>query len=991
MLMAQPAGTPLIHPEDPFQFIVDGETWYPAGYYPALGAITLRWGGDPLVDYYEALLDTLSDNGINYTRLQFTMGVAPDWGTCVQSCPYDVVGTVNKSGNIFGKVDLDTFDQDHFDLWYDLIQYAGNKGITIQLAITDSWHILANEPPWWHINHDFYASGMNDDGLAINSADDWHTTNTSAAVWARHVDMVEKVVDELGGLPNIVWEVSNEPRFYYDNNNYSDIITKETAPTTDWAVKLGNHLKSYEYSTRSYNHVCMPNDLHDHQKTPGQRNKWRVGYTDCMTPTGTRRDFLYILGLTDSRFPDRPMFSDNDGGGDQALTDRRKKAWACLTGRAHMDYFHFDIREHDDLTSTDATDGMTYVGNPAKLVNTYVVELAGMVPADSLVTSGWCLARSGDEYIIFLPSGGSTTVSNLPTNYDANWFNPRGGGYFAATGGPSFTAPNTNDWALHIVATWGDDISVDFGNTDVEDGVARKVPEAGNANTEGTTIGGRQCRKNVDTGDRHFFMLINDSWAFAGSKTAVDITVEYYDTGTDGIKLIYDGTGGATDAGTVNFTNTNTWKSKTWNLTDAYLASRIGSGYDFRITAKTLGTIFYLDTITVDEGTGQSPPVADIDATPTSGTEPLQVSFDASGSSDSDGSIVSYEWDFDNDGTVDATGVTTTHTYQTADTYTCKLTVTDNDSLTDDDTVNIQVNSSVDSVSVDFGNTDVEDGLERKEPEASNANTEGTTIGGRNCRKNVDTGDRHFYMLVDDNWAYQGDKSYVDITIEYYDTGTDGLNLVYDATSGDSLAGTINFTNTNTWKSYEFNIYDAYFGNRSGTGYDFRLTAKTAGTIFYVDTVEIVEGTAPASVDVDFGNTDVENNLERKEPEAGNANTEGTTIGGRECRKNVDSGDRHFFMLVDDSWAYQGNKTTVDVTVDYYDTGTDGLTLVYDSTTGDANAGTVDFTNTDTWKTKVWSLTDAYFGNRSGSGYDFRLTAKTLGTIFYLDTVEVAE
>jgi PKD repeat protein len=59
----------------------------------------------------------------------------------------------------------------------------------------------------------------------------------------------------------------------------------------------------------------------------------------------------------------------------------------------------------------------------------------------------------------------------------------------------------------------------------------------------------------------------------------------------------------------------------------------------------------------------------------------LDVSFDGSGSSDSDGSIVSYEWDF-GDGTFD-TGVTPpTKTYAASGIYDVTLTVTDDDGAT---------------------------------------------------------------------------------------------------------------------------------------------------------------------------------------------------------------------------------------------------------------------------------------------------------------------
>ncbi len=74
-------------------------------------------------------------------------------------------------------------------------------------------------------------------------------------------------------------------------------------------------------------------------------------------------------------------------------------------------------------------------------------------------------------------------------------------------------------------------------------------------------------------------------------------------------------------------------------------------------------------------------PLAVFIATPTTGEAPLTVSFDASGSSDPDGTIAQYQWDFENDGTVDATGVTVTHTYPTAGIYAAVLTVTDSAGL----------------------------------------------------------------------------------------------------------------------------------------------------------------------------------------------------------------------------------------------------------------------------------------------------------------------
>ncbi len=81
------------------------------------------------------------------------------------------------------------------------------------------------------------------------------------------------------------------------------------------------------------------------------------------------------------------------------------------------------------------------------------------------------------------------------------------------------------------------------------------------------------------------------------------------------------------------------------------------------------------------------PPTAVIAANPTNGYIPLAVAFSADQSSDSDGTIVSYSWNF-GDGT-SASSVSVSKTYQTAGTYQVTLTVTDNDGATSASTTNI--------------------------------------------------------------------------------------------------------------------------------------------------------------------------------------------------------------------------------------------------------------------------------------------------------------
>lgn len=84
------------------------------------------------------------------------------------------------------------------------------------------------------------------------------------------------------------------------------------------------------------------------------------------------------------------------------------------------------------------------------------------------------------------------------------------------------------------------------------------------------------------------------------------------------------------------------------------------------------------------------PPVASFTIVPNPVDVGVPVAFDASASSDPDGTIVAYDWDLGDGST--ATGVTTSHAYATPGTYTVILTVTDNDSFRDTATKWIVVN-----------------------------------------------------------------------------------------------------------------------------------------------------------------------------------------------------------------------------------------------------------------------------------------------------------
>lgn len=74
-------------------------------------------------------------------------------------------------------------------------------------------------------------------------------------------------------------------------------------------------------------------------------------------------------------------------------------------------------------------------------------------------------------------------------------------------------------------------------------------------------------------------------------------------------------------------------------------------------------------------------------------TDGLTIDVDASSSSDPDGTITLYQWDWTNDGSYDDTGETDSHTFSSSGTYTVNLRVIDNNGVPDTHSKSITVSS----------------------------------------------------------------------------------------------------------------------------------------------------------------------------------------------------------------------------------------------------------------------------------------------------------
>jgi len=215
--------------------------------------------------------------------------------------------------------------------------------------------------------------------------------------------------------------------------------------------------------------------------------------------------------------------------------------------------------------------------------------------------------------------------------------------------------------------------------------------------------------------------IVSYSWDFGDGNTAAGVTARhsYPESGAYTVTLTVTDDDGATDSITATKTVRN--RSPVASFTESAHRVYIGESIAFDASGSydPDGTIvsyswdfgdgntatgvtvshtyadngFYVVNLTVTDNDGATdsahatktvmnrPPVANFTESAHTVDTGESIAFDASGSSDPDGTIASYSWDFGDGDT--ATGVSVSHSYAISGTYIVTLTVTDDDGATD--------------------------------------------------------------------------------------------------------------------------------------------------------------------------------------------------------------------------------------------------------------------------------------------------------------------
>jgi hypothetical protein len=365
------------------------------------------------------------------------------------------------------KFDLTKFNNAYFDRLRARVQALGNAGIYTGVYLFSGEWLLRFRCP----TDGYPFSGGNN----INGIDDGYrgaspetglasvTMTASNSITAFQDAYVQKTIDVLNDLPNVLWIVSQE------------------APEHSlwWNDHLISLIRAYEKG-KTYQHPIGYGEVSmDFNKTDlvlyNSDADW-VAPAVRISPVrscGTGNPICKV-NINDSDHSYWEMWNDTP-------QKNRNYAWENFaTGNqvAFMDpYVVYYPRQHRNMCDAPTNgisrapdarwdnfrDNLGYILKYSRKLN-----LAQVTPHKDLSSTGYCLAqipRVGAEYLIYAPSGGQFTVdlSAMPDSRKLaiEWFNPATGTAIsqspvaAGSASQSFSPPFNGDAVLYLVDTAG--------------------------------------------------------------------------------------------------------------------------------------------------------------------------------------------------------------------------------------------------------------------------------------------------------------------------------------------------------------------------------------------------------------------------------------------------------------------------------------------------------------------------------------------------------
>jgi hypothetical protein len=330
------------------------------------------------------------------------------------------------------KFDLAKFDPEYFGRLRSRVAAAGERGVYVGVMLFEGWglshgnRLRGADDGWAWRSHPFNPAN-NINGIPVDGADARSGrvhSSRNPEVNRLQAAYIRKVVDTVNDLDNVLFEVINEGGEKEWNRWVIGTIRdyEKTKPRQHPIGSTGHGAERLASLLASPADWISPGRVDGFTEDPPAWNETKVSLldTDHIWGVGGNAAWVWKSFLRGHN----PIFMDPYDG--SVLGQDR--GWEPI--RAAM-------------------------GHTRRLAER--VNLAAMQPSNQLATTGYCLAHSGQEYLVYQPvKGAAFSVELRPGTYRVEWLDPAKGvvagtGRIDSSGGPQqFKAPSAADAVLFL-------------------------------------------------------------------------------------------------------------------------------------------------------------------------------------------------------------------------------------------------------------------------------------------------------------------------------------------------------------------------------------------------------------------------------------------------------------------------------------------------------------------------------------------------------------
>ena len=299
------------------------------------------------------------------------------------------------------KFDLTKFDPAYFERLRRRVDAARKKGIYVSIMLFEGWAMQRIEDSWklHPFNPQNNINGINGDANGDGKGLEVYELAVSAVTEIQKA-YIRKVIDTVNDLDNVLYEISNE--------NHPD--------STQWQYAMIRYIHDYEKSKPAQHPVGMT-----FQYKGGANQTLFDSPAEWVSPNpeGGYRDNPPAGNGT------KVVLTDTDHlwgiGGNQAWV------WKSFTRGLNpifMDpYDGVVLGSRFDPKFEPIRRSMGYALEFAKRL-----DLNHCKPMNDLSTTGYCLAKPGNQYLVYQPESGKSFKLKLRKGkYNAEWFDPSKG------------------------------------------------------------------------------------------------------------------------------------------------------------------------------------------------------------------------------------------------------------------------------------------------------------------------------------------------------------------------------------------------------------------------------------------------------------------------------------------------------------------------------------------------------------------------------------